>query len=167
MLEIDKSENPSPGVTIMLFTEGTVLGPKSILGLYFHARYVPIGNCVEKIRKWEEQGAEIIYVTSRRTEKQVGEIRHLLEKYDFPGTKLHYRKKGQKYSDIVEAIMPDILIEDDCRSIGGQWQMCITHVKPEFKAGLKSIVVREFRGIDHLPDLLEALLVYNSNQKED
>jgi hypothetical protein len=90
----------------MLFTEGTVLGPESVLGLYFHARYVPIGNCVEKIRKWEEQGAEIIYITSRSTEKQVREIKHLLEKYNFPGNELLNRKKGQKYRDIVEAVMP-------------------------------------------------------------
>jgi len=38
MLETYKSENPSSGAIIMLFTEGTVLGPKSILGLYFNAR---------------------------------------------------------------------------------------------------------------------------------
>jgi hypothetical protein len=167
MLANYKGDIPSSGAIIMLFTEGTVLGPKSILGLYFHARYVPIGNCVEKIRKWEEQGAEIIYITSRSTEKQVGGIKHLLEKYNFPGTKLLYRKKGQKYRDIVEAVMPDILIEDDCRSIGGQWQMCITHVKPELRAGIKSIVVKEFRGIDHLPDVLDDLLVYNGIESED
>jgi hypothetical protein len=152
---------------IVIFTEGTVLGPKSVLGLYSHARYVPMGNCVEKLRRWETQGAEIMYITSRKTEKQVDEIRLLLEKYDFPGTKLYFRKQGQKYRDIVEEIKPEILIEDDCRSIGGQWQMCITHVKPELRAGIKSIVVKEFRGIDHLPDVLDDLLVYNGIESED
>jgi len=63
--------------------------------------------------------------------------------------------------------MPDILIEEDCRSIGGQWQMCITHVEPELKSKIKSIVVKEFKGIDHLPDDLPDLLVYNGIQKED
>jgi hypothetical protein len=91
----------------------------------------------------------------------------LLLKLNFPGNRLYYRGKGQKYKDIIEEVVPDILIEDDCRSIGGAWQMCITHVNPECKTGLKSIVVREFRGIDHLPDLLDAHLVYNSKHKED
>ncbi|HVI41369.1 MAG TPA: hypothetical protein VM577_12010 [Anaerovoracaceae bacterium] len=31
---------------------------------------------------------------------------------------------------------------------------------------IKSIVVKEFKGIDHLPDLLTALLDYNSNKQE-
>ncbi len=144
--------------TIMLFVEGTVLGPKNILGLYFHSNYIPIGNCREKIRAWEEQGAKIVYITSRKTKKQVGEIRDLLKKYDFPVMRIYNREKNQKYKDIIEAVMPDVLIEDDCRSIGGQWQMCITQVKPELKTKIKSIVVKEFNGIDHLPDSLIGLL---------
>ena len=31
--------------------------------------------------------------------------------------------------------------------------MCITYVEPELKRKIKSIVVREFKGIDHLPDM--------------
>jgi len=157
----------STTTTIMLFAEGTVLGPKNILGLYFHSSYIPIGNCREKIRTWEEQGAEIVYITSRKTEQQVDEIRDLLEKYDFPGSRLYYRDRKQKYKDIVEEVLPDILIEDDCRSIGGQWQMCITHVDPELKEKMKSIVVKEFKGIDHLPDLSGALSDYVRKDKED
>ncbi len=151
----------------MLFTEGTVLGPKNKLGLYFHNCYIPIGNCIEKIQSWKEQGAEIVYITSRKAEKQVNVIRHLLEQYGFPGSRLYFREKGQKYKDIVEEVLPDILIEDDCRSIGGQWQMCITHVEPELKKQIKSIIVKEFKGIDHLPDSLDELLVYHSTRKED
>ena len=53
----------------------------------------------------------------------------------------------------MEAVKPDVLIEDDCKSIGGPRQMCITHVSPEVKRGITSIVVREFRGIDHLAEM--------------
>ena len=151
---------------IMLFTEGTVFGPKNILGFYFHTKYIPIGNCRQKIRAWDEQGAEIVYITSRKTEKQVDEIRDLLKRYDFPDGRLYYRDRKQKYKDIVEEIMPNILIEDDCRSIGGRWQMCITYVNPELKEKIQSIVVKEFKGIDHLPDKFGALSAYNSNEKE-
>lgn len=53
--------------------------------------------------------------------------------------------------NIVEAVKPSILIEDDCKSIGGSWQMCITHVTPQLKDQIVSIVIKEFAGIDHLP----------------
>jgi len=61
----------------------------------------------------------------------------------------------------VETLKPDILIEDDCKSIGGAWQMCITIVKPDIKKNILSIAVPEFRGIDHLPLNIEKLLGFN------
>ena len=56
--------------------------------------------------------------------------------------------------------MPDILIEDDCESIGGKPQMTYPHISPNKKELIKSIVVREFSGIDNLPDNLEILKNY-------
>lgn len=72
-------------------------------------------------------------------------------KYGFAGTKLVFRSKHETYAKLVELIMPDILIEDDCKSIGGSWQMCITKVQPEIKKRILSITVKEFGGIDELP----------------
>lgn len=143
---------------IMIFTEGTILGPKSFLCHFSHSSYVPIGDSVERLKVWGQQGAEILYVSSRKKEKHVEKIKELLIKYDFPGECLYYRGVGQKYKDIVEEVIPDVLIEDDCRSIGGSWQMCITYVKPEIKAKIKSIVVKEFKGIDCLPCRLQDLM---------
>lgn len=40
--------------------------------------------------------------------------------------------------------------------------MCIARVKPEIKAKIKSIPVREFSGIDHLPDDIALLLHYET-----
>lgn len=70
---------------------------------------------------------------------------------------MYYRSENEKYKDIIEEVEPNILIEDNCRSIGGKWQMCITYVKPEVKEKIKSIVVNEFAGIDELPLLLSEL----------
>lgn len=39
--------------------------------------------------------------------------------------------------------------------------MVITFVKPEIKRKIKSIIVKEFGGIDHLSDKLNDLLNYN------
>lgn len=141
---------------IMIFVEGTILKPKSYLSLYNHKSYEPIGNAVEIIKEWQQQGANLIYCTSRKG-KQAEEIVALLKKHGFVGSQLCYRSKGQRYEQLVEIIKPDILIEDDCKSIGGSWQMCITHVEPKLKSTIKSITVKEFKGIDHLPVIIECL----------
>lgn len=135
---------------IMIFAEGTILKPKSLLWLYSHKSYIPIGNAVSIIKAWSEQNVEIVYCTSRR-EKQAKDVAQLLKQYGFAGTRLYYREPKKRYQDIVEDVQPNVLIEDDCKSIGGSWQMCITQVSPERKASIQSIVVKEFGGIDHLP----------------
>lgn len=71
-----------------------------------------------------------------------------------------YRAGREKYKDVIESAMPDILIEDDCRSIGGAWQLSMTHVGEIARGKINSIIVREFKGIDHLPDKLNDLLNY-------
>lgn len=153
-IELSKKQNTN--ITVLMFTEGTVLKPKSIFTLYNHKSYIPIGNCVKITEKWQVQGADIIYCTSRKRQQAV-EIANLLKQFGFVVTRLYYREKGQKYKDIVEEVIPDILIEDDCRSIGGSWQLCITHVGQQLKEKIKSVVVREFKGIDHLPINLKEL----------
>lgn len=141
---------------IMIFAEGTILKPKSIFSLYNHNAYVPIGDSVNIIKQWQEQGAEIVYCTSRKN-KQAQDIACLMDKFGFVGTRLYYRSKKERYKDIVEQVKPDVLIEDDCRNIGGKWQMCITYVKSEIKNTINSIVVREFKGIDALPRKISEL----------
>lgn len=45
---------------------------------------------------------------------------------------------------------PDILIEDDCRSIGGGKEWCITNVKVDIRVNIKLSIVEKFKGIDHI-----------------
>ena len=82
----------------------------------------------------------------------------VLKKYGFPDGQVFFRGSGEEYKDIAERIMPDILIEDDCESIGGEKEMVYPHIKPDLKSKIKSIVVKEFGGIDHLPDKVSALV---------
>jgi hypothetical protein len=72
------------------------------------------------------------------------------------GSDLYYRSKGERYKDIVENLQPNVIFEDDCKSIGGAWQMCITRVDPQIKKKIVSIVVKEFAGIDDLPQNISA-----------
>jgi hypothetical protein len=153
---------------ILIFTEGTILMHKGALGLtrdeimkqlqnhfpgiHDFASYIPIGNSVRKLNNWANDGAEIIYLTSRKKPAEVETIRNILNRHGFPQGRLLFRQGKQTYKDIAEAVLPDVLVEDDCESIGGAAQMTITNVEPTIKRRIKSVVVREFGGIDRLPD---------------
>lgn len=159
MQKIDISDaSHDTDLTIMLFVEGTIIKPKSWLSLYNHNAYIPIGNAVRIIEAWQQQGAKIIYCTSRK-KRQANDIALILKRYGFTGSFLVSREPKERYKDIVEMLRPDILIEDDCKSIGGARQMCITKVNHEIREKILSIVVPEFKGIDNLPTDIETLKV--------
>jgi len=120
--------------------------------------YIPVDNTVEKLKSWQAQGAEILYLSSHETTEDVEKDKSVLEKYSFPKGQVFYRQNGESYKDIAEKIVPDVLIEDDCESIGGEKEMTITFVKPEVKQKIKSIIVKEFSGIDHLPDNIKEMI---------
>ena len=123
-----------------------------------YVSYIPVGNVVEKLKSWQSQGAEILYLSSHETAEDVEKDKSVLEKYDFPKGQIFYRQNGEFYKDIAEKIIPNVLIEDDCESIGGEKEMTITFVKPEIKQRIKSIVVKEFSGIENLPNNLDDLI---------
>lgn len=125
--------------------------------------YIPNNKVVDKLISWKNQGAEIYYLTSRTTPEQIADIQYVLNKYNFPDQQsLIYRKKEEEYRDVAEKLLPDILIEDDCESIGGEVEMTYPHIKPTLKYLIKSIIVPEFGGLGHLPNNLAELLIYDS-----
>ena len=165
---------------ILIFTEGTVTMQSTGIGLSREDRvrqsmqnvasvndfrgYVPNGSAVDKLNNWKSQGAEIYYLTSRTKSDEIEDVKYVLNKYHFPEVEnLLYRKGVQDYKDLAENLLPDILIEDDCESIGGESEMTHHHVRPEIKSKMKSIVVKEFAGIDNLPDSLGELEKYEIN----
>lgn len=154
---VELSDKSNSNITIMIFTEGTIIMHSSLLDLYDYSKYQPIGSCIEKINSWKAQDANIVYCTSRK-ERQVSIIADILKKHGFCGTRLYYRDDNQTYSQIVEQVKPNVLIEDNCKSIGGKSQMCITHVSDEIKQQIRSIAVDEFKGIDYLPTKISDLL---------
>ena len=122
-----------------------------------YASYIPVGNAVEKLKSWQSQGTEVLYLSSHESAEDVEKDKIVLEKYSFPKGQVFYRQNGESYKDTAEKIIPDVLIEDDCESIGGEKETTITFVKPEIKQRIKSIVVKEFSGIDSLPADLKLL----------
>jgi hypothetical protein len=161
---------------ILIFTEGTIIMHKNAVGhsreeivkqiedseksVHDYSSYIPVGNAVKKLTNWKNQGVEILYLTSRRKPNEIKDVEAVLEKYGFPDGQFRFRQENEEYIDVAEQIIPDILIEDDCESIGGIDEMTITHVNPEIKMKVKSIPIKEFGGIDHLPDKISALTEY-------
>lgn len=110
--------------------------------------YVPIKNSVKKLNKWKESKAEILYLTSRTKSEEIQQIKNVLKRHNFPKGELLFVKGAEKYKDIIERIRPDIFIDDNCESIGGN------DIKEQInqKLDIKIIIVKEFEGIDDLPD---------------
>ena len=139
---------------ILVFTEGTATmhpSPEKVLDV---PSFIPTKGAVEKLRSWKERGAEICYLTSQRWDQDPQAVESSLRRFHFPSGNLHYRQEGEEYVDVVRRANADILIEDDCRSIGRQ-EVITPKLKPEWN--IHGIVVPEFGGLAHLPDDPEQL----------
>ncbi|MFX1503038.1 MAG: hypothetical protein ACFFDH_18905 [Promethearchaeota archaeon] len=131
--------------------------------IYDFASYLPIGNVVEKLSSWQNQGAKILYLSSQLTLENVKIDKRVLKKYNFPKGPIFYRKE-QNWNLPVKKAKPDILIEDNCESIGGLYQMTYPNLKQELKSKIISIVIKEFGGINNLPDDINELKEWRSNK---
>ncbi len=120
--------------------------------------YVPVDSAVSKLQTWHAQGADILYLSSHLQASDTDKDRAVLQRYGFPPGPIYFRQPDESYADIAARLMPDVLIEDDCESIGGESQMTYPHIPPRLQAHIKSIVVPEFGGLDGLPDDIHGLL---------
>jgi len=161
---------------ILVFLHGTTIMHKGARGLarerivkqviegdtsiHDYPSYVPVGDAARKLQEWKGQGAKICYLSSHRSAKDVETDKSVLKKYAFPHGQIFYRRTREEYKDVVERIrpLPNLIIEDDCESIGGEVEMVYPNLKPELKNRIKSIVVEEFQGIDCIPDRISELM---------
>lgn len=157
---------------ILVFLHGTVIMHSSAVGVprdervrqsATHERsvrdfasYVPVGDAVSKLHNWARHGAEIVYLSSHRKVDDVRKDEEVLRRYGFPEGSVLQRGPDDSYADVAERALPDVLIEDDCESIGGTHEMVYPHLHDALSRRIHSIAVPEFGGIDHLPsDLAE------------
>jgi hypothetical protein len=121
------------------------------------AAYVPVGDAVAKLRRWQEQGAEISYLSPHRDPGGIADDGRVLRRHGFPPGEILTRAAGESYGDVAGRALPDVLVEDDCESIGGAKEVTYPQIPARLRARIRSIVVPEFGGIDHLPDSLDEL----------
>ncbi len=166
---------------ILIFLQGTIIMHRSAVGkshkeivkqireqkpsVRDYENYVPIRNAVAKLQRWASQGAMICYVSSltenkkARSDEFVGKEglkadKNVLERYGFPNGSIYHRAPGQSYQNLTEHIQPspDVLIEDDCESIGGKDQMIYPGLDVKTKKKIHPVIIKEFEGVDDLPD---------------
>src|SRR5439155_9729951 len=83
-----------------------------------YAAYVPVGDAVAKLRRWHDAGAVVDYLSSHRNPDDVALDVLVLRTHGFPADRVFARRPGETYGDIAGREAPDVLIEDDCESIG-------------------------------------------------
>jgi hypothetical protein len=160
---------------LIVFLHGTVIMHGAAVGRSRHERvaqvvarepsvrdyagYVPVGGAVAKLRGWRDAGALIDYLSSHEKPYDVAADKLVLRTNGFPGGHVFFRQPSEMYSDIAERELPDVLIEDDCESIGAR-HITYPHIPAAARDRIKSIIVPEFGGIDHLPDNPDDLLAW-------
>jgi len=146
---------------LLIFTEGTILMHENAKGcareeivqqardkeesIYDYASYIPVNNAIDKVKEWQSQGHQINYLTSRKKEDEINDIKNVLEEYGFPKGELYYREEDEEYIDVVKRASPDVLIEDDCESIDKE-----DVIKSKLNQHTRGIIVKEFGGIEDI-----------------
>jgi hypothetical protein len=119
--------------------------------------YVPTPCAVERVRSWAGAGWEIAYLSSHRLAADVAADERVLNVHGFPPGPVLYRAPDQTYGEVATAFVPDLVVEDDCESIGGEAEMVFPQLPPELRSRADSLVVPEFAGLCDLPASLGAL----------
>ncbi|MEM3684999.1 MAG: hypothetical protein QXT39_04985 [Conexivisphaerales archaeon] len=122
------------------------------------ARWSLFGNAAAKLKAWQGHGATIVYLTSKKTSENIEKVRTALRDGGAPMAELFFRIGDEDYGQVAKRIAPDVIVKDDCKSIGGEREMTWPKLQTELTTKVKQIVVPEFGGIDHLPDDLAELI---------
>ena len=104
---------------------------------------------------WAAAAAEIAYLSSHRDPGGVAADEAVLRAHDFPPGPVLSRGSGESYADVATRAGADVVVEDDCESIGGAREMVIPDSARA--RGMRSVVVPEFGGLSGLPDSPSAL----------
>jgi hypothetical protein len=114
--------------------------------------YVPTPGAVEKIAEWHRRGATVEYFSSHRNEDDVQTDQEVLRRHAFPNGPVHSRAPGESYGVAAERLNPDVIVEDDCESMGGAPETIAARLRPAASRSVACLVLPEFVGLEGLPD---------------
>jgi hypothetical protein len=117
-----------------------------------YVSYVPTEGAIAKVMAWQRRGAEICYLSSHRTAGPASIDKSVLAAHGFPAGDLYYRAHGETYADVVRRWSADVLVEDDCESIGGRARTAAAAIARSAGQSVPCVIVPEFGGLMHLPD---------------
>lgn len=113
---------------------------------------IPTPGTAEKLAAWARHGATIVYLSSHRHPDGIRADESVIRRYGFPAGPVHGRGQGEDYGPLAEQLGLDVLVEDDCESIGGTAQTCAGQLSPTGRQSIRCIVLPEFSGLAALPD---------------
>jgi hypothetical protein len=97
-------------------------------------------------------GARICYLSSHRVPADARIDADVLTRHGFPDGMVFFRGPAESYADVVRRAGADVLVEDDCESIGGQEQTTACSLAGSRGKTVRCIIVPEFGGLAELPD---------------
>jgi hypothetical protein len=116
------------------------------------ASYVPAESAVSKAQAWQHHGADVSYLSSHTGEADVALDRAVLVTHGFPAGPVYFRRAGESYAEVARRAGADVLVEDDCESIGGDKHTTAFSVARIPGRAVSCVIVPEFGGLTHLPD---------------
>jgi hypothetical protein len=114
--------------------------------------YLPTPGASEKLTQWSRRGATIAYFSSHNRDEDIGADQAVLRRHGFPDGPVHARASGESYGEAVERLRPDVVVEDDCESIGGATETIASQLSEAAARNIRCIVLPEFAGFGSLPD---------------
>lgn len=93
-------------------------------GIEEFASYIPTPGAVAKLTAWQRHGATLAYLSSHRRREDIRADEAVIRRHGFPEGPVHARAEGENYGALVARLGLDVLVEDDCESIGGATQTC-------------------------------------------
>jgi hypothetical protein len=116
------------------------------------ASYIATPGTKEKLAAWQQHGATLIYLSSHRRHEDIRADQSVVRRNEFPAGPVHGRGDGEDYGALVDRLGLDVLVEDDCESIGGAAQTCAAQLSPAGGQSVRCVVLPEFSGLAGLPD---------------
>jgi hypothetical protein len=116
------------------------------------ASYLPTPGTADKLAAWARHGAILIYLSSHRRPDDIRADDSVIRRHLFPPGPVHRRQEGEDYGRLLDRLGLDVLVEDDCESIGGAAQTCAAQLSPAGRQSVRCIVLPEFSGLADLPD---------------